>query len=93
MSQDIDTGDAVLHQPTGETWLVARVDGSHLYWMGWPPGCASLADCVLLDKASTQWRDKTLSDIANSGHVCADWARERLAAMAPANVEGGGRNG
>lgn len=48
---DIDTGDVVFHRPTGEEWLVAVVEGERLYWCGWPPGYASLADCELRKKA------------------------------------------
>lgn len=47
----IDTGDTVFHRPSREKWLVRRVDGDRLYWFGWPPGSAALADCLLVEKA------------------------------------------
>ena len=34
----IDTGDTVKHGPTGETWVVAYVQGDRLAWCGWPEG-------------------------------------------------------
>ncbi len=61
---DIDTGDSVIHRPTGETWLVAHVDGDRLYWCGWPPGCAALSDCTLVEKATPEARDKLIRDLA-----------------------------
>ena len=76
--QPIDTGDIVTHGPTGETWLVARVDGSRLAWSGWPPGWAELSDCTLIEKASPAYRLKTLRELAASGHHCAAWAKARL---------------
>jgi hypothetical protein len=45
-------GDTVKHGPTGETWLVAYVDGDRLAMCGWPFGEAKLSDCTLLKRAS-----------------------------------------
>lgn len=45
-------GDHVLHRPTGETWVLAAVDGEDVLWAGWPPGRARLADCELLTAAT-----------------------------------------
>ena len=75
---EIDTGDIVLHRPTGENWVVARVDGNKLAWLGWPPGWGDLADCVLVKKASNGERHSHLASLAKSGHHCAAWAAERL---------------
>jgi len=50
--EKIDTGDTVFHRPTGEEWIVAIVEGEHLYWCGWPPGRAHLSDCELRAKAA-----------------------------------------
>ena len=61
---EIDTGDSVLHGPTGERWVVAYVDGDRLAWCGWPPGEAALSDCKLIQKASPEYRDKLLHDMA-----------------------------
>jgi len=74
----IDTGDSVYHTPTGETWLVARVDGDKLAWCGWPEGWADLADCTLTEKATPEERTKLLRRLADGSHHCAAWARERL---------------
>ena len=82
--ETIDTGDAVRHGPTGETWLVARVDGDRLAWVGWPPGWADLADCTLMRKATPEQREKLLREIADGQHHLAGWARERLAKDAEA---------
>lgn len=41
------TGDHVLHKPSGETWVVAFVDGDDLAWCGWPNGLARTSDCEL----------------------------------------------
>ena len=79
MNEQIDTGDYVLHGPTGETWLVARVDGKLIAWCGWPPGWADLSDCTLVEKATPEKRDELLRSLASGSHHCAGWARERMA--------------
>ncbi|MDE2098643.1 MAG: hypothetical protein KGL39_15420 [Patescibacteria group bacterium] len=63
---EIDCGDTVKHEPTGETWLVAHVDGDRLAWCGWPPGEAELADCTLVRKATAEERLRLLRRIADS---------------------------
>lgn len=74
---EIDTGDHVLHGPTGETWVVARVLEDKLAWCGWPQGWANLADCTLVKKACPESRLRLLREIAgSSGHHCAEWAAE-----------------
>lgn len=40
-------GDHVIHLPSGETWVVAWADETHLAWAGWPDGRALTADCVI----------------------------------------------
>jgi hypothetical protein len=42
-------GDHVRHGPTGETWIVAAVDGADLWPAGWPESCARVADCELAE--------------------------------------------
>ncbi len=42
-------GDTVKHGPTGETWIVAAVEGDRLCWAGWPAGYADIADCTLVE--------------------------------------------
>lgn len=79
MATDIDTGDIVHHGPTGEDWVVARVQGDQLAWCGWPQGWADLKDCTLVKKATPEERIDLLKQIANSrGHYCAEWAADRL---------------
>lgn len=63
MEQKIDTGDTVLHHPTGETWLVAGVDGEWISWCGWPEGKGQLSDCVLIDKATKKERLELLNQL------------------------------
>lgn len=65
MSKTIDTGDSVLHGPTGETWIVAYVRGEYLAWCGWPEGEVRLSDCTLTHKATPEYRNKLLLDMAN----------------------------
>lgn len=62
---DIDTGDTVKHGPTGETWIVAYVEGERLAWVGWPQGEARLSDCTLIEKATPEYRDDLLCKLAN----------------------------
>ena len=78
---DIDTGDHVLHAPSGEPWVVAYVRGDRLAWCGWPQGEATLTDCMLLKKATPEQRIKLLREIAKSGHdPRGQYARDRLEA-------------
>lgn len=73
---NIDTGDLVRHMPSGETWVVAYVKGEYLAWCGWPEGEAKLADCELLEKATPEYRDKLLKQMAA---MSGDDARKRYA--------------
>ena len=76
---DIDTADSVLHGPTGETWLVAYVEGDRLAWCGWPEGEANLADCTLTKKATPEQRNKLLSEMAGcTNDRRGRYARQRL---------------
>lgn len=45
----IRAGDHVLHEPSGETWVVCRVkpETGRLATFGWPPSEALISDCVL----------------------------------------------
>jgi len=75
----IDTGDEVLHRPTGETWLVAFVKDDRLAWCGWPMGYARLGDCQLMRKATHEERIKLLREMAEAAaDPRSDYARERL---------------
>lgn len=72
----IDTGDYVKHGPTGESWVVAYVQGDRLAWCGWPEGEAKLADCTLEQKATPERRDELLREMAA---LTGDDARGRYA--------------
>jgi len=58
----IDTGDTVRHISTGETWLVACVQGNDLSWCGWPEGYAKVNDCELIRKAPPEERLAMLAE-------------------------------
>ena len=78
---DIDTADHVLHEPSGETWVVAYVEGDRLAWCGWPEGEAALADCTLTKKATAEQRIKLLRDMAACGNdPRTRYAQQRLEA-------------
>lgn len=51
----IRAGDAVLHRPSGERWLVAAVthEGS-VFCAGWPCTWANIADCDLIEATSDE---------------------------------------
>lgn len=66
-TETIDTGDHVKHGPTGESWLVAFVEGDRLAWCGWPEGSADLADCTLVQKAAPGEREALLRSMAEIG--------------------------
>jgi hypothetical protein len=65
MSKAIDTGDVVHHTPTGESWVVACVNGDRLSWCGWPEGTALLSDCTLVVKATPEERNNLLEQLAD----------------------------
>lgn len=79
----IQTGDTVLHKPTGEEWLVAFEKDGRLYWCGWPEGCADTSDCELVEKGTYAQRQALLKDMAkmngNDARKC--YAQEELAAQ------------
>jgi hypothetical protein len=45
-------GDAVLHRPSGETWLVTSAEGELPAPSGWPNSIAQLAACEVLNRCS-----------------------------------------
>jgi hypothetical protein len=81
MTEQIDTGDAVRHGPSGEKWLVAYVKGDRLAACGWPFSEVPLADCELVRKESPEGRASLLRAMAASNHSDPRtvYARERLA--------------
>lgn len=58
----IEIADIVKHHPTGEEWVVARVTETDVYPAGWPPSCAELRDCELVEKATPEQREKMIED-------------------------------
>lgn len=61
----IDTADEVLHGPSGETWLVAVVDGDRLIPCGWPLSYALLSDCTVTKAATDDERVALLHRMAD----------------------------
>jgi hypothetical protein len=80
----IDTADHILHRPSGETWLVAMVEGDRLTACGWPESMVPVAECELLRKATPAERVKLLHDMARSSGRRAIYAQSMLAEPAPA---------
>lgn len=72
----IQTGDTVLHRPTGEEWLVAFEKEGRLYWCGWPEGCADTSDCELVEKGTYDQRQALLKNMAK---MSGNDARKRYA--------------
>jgi hypothetical protein len=60
----MDTGDVILHRPTGEQWLVAYVQGDRLVCCGWPETAAPVSDCELLEAATPEQRLELLHHMA-----------------------------
>jgi hypothetical protein len=52
LTTPIRAGDHVLHRPSGETWVVAAVEGDELAWAGWPDGLARTQDCERTHEAA-----------------------------------------
>jgi hypothetical protein len=71
-------GDHVRHAPTGETWVVAYVDGEHLAWCGWPEGEAKVSDCTLIKRCSDEEHVTLLREVARSDGKRARRALESL---------------
>lgn len=85
--QSIDTGDHVHHGPSGEDWVVAYVQGDYLAWCGWPEGEARVADCTLIRKATPEFRQQILKDLAalTDNDARKRYAVNRLAEMEKAS--------
>ena len=71
-------GDRVKHGPTGETWIVAYVDGDYMAWCGWPEGEAKVSDCTLTETCSDDEHRKRLEEIAKSSGKRAQRAQAAL---------------
>lgn len=64
---NIDTGDYIKHIPSGESWVVAFVEGNYLYACGWPLTRAHLSDCELIEKSTDEYRKGLLHEMLNMG--------------------------
>lgn len=79
-------GDIVHHEPTGEDWVVAYVDGEKLAWCGWPAGEANAADCWLKKSVSDDEHLNWLFEIAKSDGKRARMARIAIDAFAKGDL-------
>jgi len=77
----MDTGDTILHGPTGETWIVAFANDREVCCVGWPCSLAKRSDCTLVRAAPASERDKLLRDMANmnGADIRRSYAKDRLA--------------
>jgi hypothetical protein len=48
------TGDTVKHVPSGEEWLLIRLEGEYVYPGGWPKSRALAADCRLVARGTAE---------------------------------------
>jgi len=76
----IETGDVVLHEPSGEEWLVAFVEDGRLSWLGWTEGTANVADCKLVKKGTQEYRDIWQRDMLRlpDSDIRGRWARNHV---------------
>lgn len=81
---DIRTGDTVLHQPTGETWVVAWCAGEELAPCGWPLCYAKREHCSLLKKASDEDHRNMVLRVGN----CSDSRARKVRALYPEFFDG-----
>lgn len=65
------TGDVVLHNPSGEEWLVAWADPQSGYMApcGWPTCEAKIADCTIVEMADDDASDKLVDELSRSGRT------------------------
>lgn len=59
----IEIADHVKHMPSGEEWIVARVNDLYVWPCGWPESMAMKIDCVLIKKSSQESRDKLIEEL------------------------------
>lgn len=83
MSYVFRAGDIVHHEPSGEDWVVAYVDGEDLAPCGWPDSLARAADCWLKKSCTDEEHLKWLRDISKADGRRGRRAREALAALSP----------
>lgn len=71
-------GDLILHRPSGETLMVAYVDGQNLAWCGWPAGEANLSDCEIKKPCTDEEHMKMLLTLASGSGKLAQMAQRAL---------------
>lgn len=75
-------GDIVVHNPSGEAWVVAYVDGDRLAACGWPFGEVPLADCTRVTACSKDEHRAWLERVAKVDDKRGRMARAALDALA-----------
>lgn len=83
MSEEMRTGDHVLHNPSGEEWIVAWADYATGYMApcGWPTCEARIADCTIISRASDENSDDLVEKLLTSGRTDAHRASQIRAAL------------
>ena len=51
------TGDHVRHHPSGQTWVVAFVEGDHVWPAGWPEGAERMSECTVVHRCTDEEHD------------------------------------
>lgn len=62
------SGDAVLHKPSGETWLVAWADENEVICCGWPETLAKASDCEIVRRADDKYHLEIVRQVAENKH-------------------------
>jgi hypothetical protein len=73
-------GDSVHHKPSGEYWIVGRVDDRHVIPLGWPCTCADRADCEIIEECDDDRHRETVERLKklpadDPRHIAGDAAR------------------
>lgn len=70
----VNCGDAVLHRPSGEKWLVAAADRERdeIMYCGWPEGVAKLSDCDVIRRATPEASAKLHRELSGARRAMAD---------------------
>lgn len=81
----MDTGDVVLHKPSGEHWVIAYVEGEQVCCCGWPKTYAPVRDCNLVKIATSEERLELLRKMADMAapDTRRTYARHRLEQVLP----------
>jgi NTP pyrophosphatase (non-canonical NTP hydrolase) len=78
--EQMKTGDTVYHEPTGETWVVAFVEGGDIYPCGWPCTRAKVKDCNPQKTATAAESQRLIEQMAaiQESDPRRDWAQREL---------------